>query len=266
LSDFTNVFSLQPDSEKLETFGLKLTGGGPHIGRTILLEQITRLLRVAPPNATLDQYKIAVIEQNALGKATQANGKETFRRLRELYGLSGEIPLFSIYRELLTFDSESAPLLSFLVAWARDPLFRATSPAIFDAGPGSGVSKHNLERSLLESYPDDHSPLSIAKIARYASSSWTQSGHLIGHTKKIRTRVQPRPASLTLALLLACVCGSTGESLFTSPWCRLLDLSGSEAKSLASQAHREGLIDLKVVGSIVDISFPRFGRMLEGSI
>jgi hypothetical protein len=212
----------------------------------------------------IEQYQIAVVEQNVLSRATLSNRKEAFRRLREFYALSDKVPMFPIYRDLMNFDSESAPLLSLLVVWSRDPLFRATSKVIFKVNPGSEVVKGNLEDSLIEEFSNDHSQLSLAKVARYAASSWTQSGHLTGHTKKIRARVQPRPASLTLALLLAYVSGWTGERVFTSPWCQLLDLSGSAAKSLASLAHREGLLDLKVVGSIVDISFPRFNRFIEG--
>ena len=264
MSDFTNSFFLERDAKKLESFGFKLSGGGPHAGRTMMLNEITRLLGAVQPHSDFEQYKVAVLEQNVLGKGTASNSKEAFRRLRELYALSDNVPIFQIYRELLTFDPESMPLLSLIVVWARDPLFRATSNPVIEAPIGSEVSKKDLELSLSKTFPAEHSEMSLAKIARYASSSWKQSGHLTGHFKKIRTRVQPRPVSITLALLLGYVAGWNGDNMFNSPWCQLLDLNGSEAKSLATQAHREALIDLKIVGSIVDISFPRFNAMIGG--
>jgi hypothetical protein len=164
----------------------------------------------------------------------------------------------------MKFDPQSAPLLSFLITWARDPLLRATTPAVLDATISDRVTGDDFQQALADTYPHQYSAKNIGKIARNAASSWTQSGHLTGRTKKIRTLVQARPAAVTLALILAHVAGVPGEQLFSSIGCRLLDLNASEARSLAEQAHRQELVTLRAIGSVVEISFPRFRQFLKG--
>ena len=165
---------------------------------------------------------------------------------------------------MIRFDPQSAPLLSLLAAWTRDPLLRATTLAILDTEVGVEVTREALQRALTETFPGQYSPLNIAKVARNAASSWTQSGHFSGYTKKVRCRVQPGSVAVTLALLLGYVSAWHGEQLFASPWCQLLDLTGPQARSLAAQAHREELLTMKAIGSVVEINFPRFNRFLEG--
>jgi hypothetical protein len=264
LSTRQGNFELSGSRNRLESFGFKLTEGGAHISRTIMLKEITQLLASSSAEVGIDDYNRAVVEKNVLGKATETTRQKTFRHLRELYGLSSALPIFSIYRELMTFDSQAAPLLSLLVASARDPLLRTTSPAILGATIGERVMSGDFQQALTEVYPHQYSANNIGKIARNAASSWTQSGHLIGRTKKIRFRVQPRPAAVTFALILGHVGGVAGAHLFTSVWCRVLDLNPSEARSLAEQAHRQELINLRAVGPVVEISFPRFSQFLQG--
>lgn len=263
-----HIIQLIPGSpeaaDRLQAFGFKLTGGGAHISRTMMLEEVTQLLASTSASATTEGYRQAAIERNALGKSTETTRVKTFRHLRELYGLSEGVPLFAIYRELVHFDLPSAPLLSFLVAWARDPLFRATTPAVRSANVGVEVTRDDLQRVFMGTYPSQYSALNVAKIARNAASSWTQSGHLSGRTTKIRCHVEARPAALTLSLLLGHITELGGERLFSSIWCQLLDLNAAEARSLATTAHREGLITMRGIGSVVDISFPRFNKYLEG--
>lgn len=255
---------LMKGNRKLESFGFKLSySGGAHISRTMMLKEVTRLLEATSPTATSEEYRRAVFYDNTLGKATETTRAKTFRHLRELYGLSANVPLFRIYRELMLSDPLSAPLLSLLVAWARDPLLRATTSVVLDAGMGEEVARESLQHALTEIFPGQYSSLNIAKIARNAASSWMQSGHLTGRLKKVRCRVQARPAALALALLLGYVSSVRGEQLFTSSWCQLLDLTGSQARSLAAQTHREELLTMRAIGTVVEINFPRFSRLLE---
>jgi len=264
LSSRQQEFEIPGNRNRLETFGFKVTEGGAHISRTMMLKEITRLLASSPAEASIDDHGRAVIEKNVLGKSTETTRQKTFRHLKELYALSSSVPIFSIYRELMKFDPQSTPLLSLLIAWARDPLLRGTTPAILRATFGYRVTGDDLQQALSEAYPHQYSANNIGKIARNAASSWTQSGHLAGRTKKIRSRVEPRPAAVTFALVLGRVGGIAGAQLFSSIWCRLLDLNSSEARSLAEQAHRQELITLRAIGSVVEISFPRFSHFLKG--
>jgi hypothetical protein len=242
-------------NDKLESFGFKLTGGGAHISRTIMLKEITVLLSRTSSSSTLDEYADKIILSNILGKATVTTREKTLRHLKELYLLSKQYALFRVFRHLVDYDQSSIPQLAFLVAWTRDPLLRATTDAIYKASIGSEVLKIDLVESLDKAFRGRYSPLNIGKIARNASSSWTQSGHLMGRTKKIRKKVDSSPASVALALYIGSMAGWNGEQLLATPWCQLLDLNSEHTRSLAVQAHREGLINFRAVGSVVDISF-----------
>jgi hypothetical protein len=250
-------------SEPLARLGVKFSGGGTHITRTMMLDEITRLLASVPIDADEAAYREAVEKQNTLGKATESSRTRTYRHLRELYGLNPNIPLFSLLRQLAQMDSRSMLLLALLVAWARDPQFRSTTAAILDARMDDEVSVADIEKVAAPILVQKYNSKSTHKIAKNASSSWAQSGHLFGRTKKTRRRVEARASALALALFLSHAGGLNGEAMFGSIWCRLLDLTSEQARSLAKQAHREELINLRIIGSVVEISFPRFEKCLE---
>lgn len=247
-------------NEQLEELGFKLKEGGAHSSRTIMLKEITSLISRSSSSASLEEYRAAVVQNNALGKVTVTTREKSFRYLRELYFLSDQSSLFTVFRQLASYDSLSVPLLAVQVAWARDPLLRATTRAVYSGEFGSTVTKESLVEAIQHKYHSQYSSLNCDKIARNTGSSWTQSGHLSGRTKKIRTRVEARPASASLALYLGHLCGWSGEQLFTTPWCQLLDLNSEQARSLASHANREGLIGLRSLASVVEISFPLFDQ------
>jgi len=258
----SNTIILPEKNEKLESFGFKFTGG-THISKTMMSNEITKLLTTNPPNATVELYHSAIVNDNILLKPTQSTRQETYSRLRTLYGLDSKVPIFSIYRELVLIDPQSISLLSLLVSWARDPLLRASTSAIFQTSIGEVVKNESIQRAVLNVFPDKFSPASLGTISRNTASSWTQSRHLVGRVKKVRTRVIPKTTSFTMALLLGYVCGYRGEHLFTSPFCRLLDLNAMDAQNLATQAHRENLITFKNIGSIIEVSFHRYKQYLE---
>jgi hypothetical protein len=258
----------QPKGEtaaKLEEFGFKLSSGGAHNSRTMMLSEITQLLSAIPSPKADDEYRTSVVEQNVLGKSTRSTREKTYRYLRELYGLSRRVPLFVCYRELMSLDRESAPLLSLLVAWSRDPLLRASTEAVFAAAENQELPTSRIQAAVERAVSERYNADVIARIARNAAASWTQSGHLVGRTFKKRARVQPRPAALTLALTIGWVSGYRGEGLFATPWCQLLDLNPDDARELAFQAHREELISFKAVSSVVEIGIPRFDRLLNSA-
>jgi hypothetical protein len=245
-------------TSRLKAFGIKMTPGGAHSSRTMMLDEITRLLTAVSLNAKEEVYMNTVLNDNLLGKKTVATREKTFRYLRELYGLSMAIPIFQTYRQLCEFDSSSFPLLSLLVSLARDPQLRASTEVVMEAKVGEEVPGDKFQQAISMAFDRRYSANNIGKISRNTASSWTQSGHLTGHLKKIRKRVQPRPASLTLSLILSQLGGWHGERIFSTWWCRILDLTASEARTLAIEANRQGLLSLKGIGDVIEISFPRF--------
>ena len=247
-------------SADLEAFGIKFSAGGAHNSRTMMLAELTSVLAAVPAGANALDYRAAILQRNVLGKNTDSTRKESLRRLRELYALDEARPIFGLLRMLHAIDASALQLLAVQVAWARDPLFRATIQPVLGASPGDRVETAKLEAALEAVFAGHFSALSRHKIARNASSSWTQSGYLAGRSKKTRLQVKPGAVAVTMALFLGDVAGYHGAAVFANPWCRLLDLGADRARALAKEAHRAGLLNLRALGEVVELSFPRFAQ------
>ena len=248
----------QEQREALTQAGYKFTAGGSHSSRTLMLAELKAVLDAVPTGTESEGYRSAVVTHNVLGKGTESTRQKSIRHLRELYALSEAVPVFCVLRRMYASDPQGLPLLALLCAWGRDPLFRATTPAVLAIPNGAEVQTRTLAQEVAEACPDQYSELNQSKIARNAASSWTQSGHLSGRTRKVRRRVQPTAGAVAMALWLGDVAGFHGVSCFTSPWCRLLDLGADQARTRAMEAHRHGLLTMRAVGEIVELNFPGF--------
>lgn len=242
----------------LETFGLKFSSGGAHISRTMMLAELDAVLAAVPISSGVADYRDAILQRNVLGKTTDSTRQKSMRHLRELYALDEATPIFGLLRRLAPLDVASLPLLALQVAWSRDPLLRATTSVIMDASEGDRLEPGSLSHALESSFPDQYSELNRNKIARNAASSWTQSGHLAGRTNKTRQRIKPTAVAVTMALFLGDIAGYHGAAVFSNPWCRLLDLNPDRARAMGQEAHRAGLLNLRAVGEVVELSFPLF--------
>jgi len=132
-------------SAPLEAFGLKFSDGGAHISRTMMLAELSDALASVPVGSTPEDYRAAVLGRNVLAKTTDSTRKKTLRHMRELYALDEAVPVFSLLRVLEATDKgESLPLLALQVAWARDPLLRATTAPVLQAVPGERVERASL--------------------------------------------------------------------------------------------------------------------------
>jgi hypothetical protein len=247
-------------SPALEALGLKFSSGGAHISRTMMLAELVTLLAAVPKGSSAADYREAAFHKNVLGKITDSTRQKSLRHLRELYALDEASPIFGLLRKLHAIDAASLPLLAVQVAWARDPLLRATSGPIMDALEGDRVETASLAYALEETFPNQYSELNRNKVARNAASSWTQSGHLVGRAKKTRHRIEPTAVAVAMALFLGEVAGYHGTAVFCNPWCRLLDMTPDRARTMGQEAHRAGLLNLRAAGEVVELSFPLFAE------
>jgi hypothetical protein len=231
---------------------------GTHTSRTIMSAELRLLLDYVPTDANKETYKRAVVDDNILGKHTVATRKLSFQRLSELYGLDASIPLFRYMRFLWDVDIEARPLLSLLNAYARDPLLRMSAPAVLGAEPGTYINKNDIERTLIEVAGERFNPAILNKIARNAASSWTQSGHLLGRTRKQRAKLQVTPGAVALALFIGYLEGLRAQRLFDTPWTRLLEVP-VHIQDFTLEASRRGWLDYLRVDTIVEVRFP--GRL-----
>ena len=231
-----------------------------------MLQEMTHLLAATGVSASRYDYVCAVIEDNCLGKRTAATRRHSLQRLTELYGLDRRLLLFRVFRELWERHESSRPLLALMLALARDPLLRATAAAVLGTPRGHEFARQPMTEALYQVAGDRLNVAILDKVVRNASSSWTQSGHLRGRSRKTRQRVHATPAATAYALLLGFAAGSRGRLLFETPWCSVLDATGGELLELAVAAKALGLLDLKQSGSIIEVSFtamlagPRWGE------
>ena len=251
----SGIVGLPPKQASL--WGFRSGDRGTHTSRTIMLDELIQLLGSVPGEASREEYVDAVTRDNCLGKRTAATRQHSLQRLTELYGLDGRLLLFRALRDLWERFESSWPLLSLLLALARDPLLRATARAVVATPFGHEFGRQAMKDDLSAAVEHRLNDATLDKVVRNASSSWTQSGHLKGRSRKTRQRVETSPAAAAFALLLGFATGRRGRLLFETPWVAILDSSPGTLLDLAIDANRLGLIEVKHSGQIVDVSFPR---------
>ena len=235
--------------------GFKFGDKGTHTSRTIMVEELTGLLASCPEDAKRDDYVRAATEENCLGKRTVSTRKLTLQRLSELYGLDESVPLFRLLRVFWHADEGARPRLALLTALARDPLLRATAPVVLEMGPGEEIARQRMTDALRAAVQGRLNDDSLDKVVRNAASSWTQSAHLEGRSRKKRVRLTPAPASTAYAILLGYLMGVRGGALFETLFAHVLDRDANELTFLAMDAKRLGLLDIKSGGGMLVVSF-----------
>jgi hypothetical protein len=255
LAPFLSADSLAAD--RAEHLGFRFGDKGTHTSRTMMLSDVTALLSATSPTARRDEYASAIVDDNILSKPTTATRRLSLQRLTELYGLDVSVAVFRVLRRLWDLDASARPLLSLLVAIARDPLLAASAAAVIPLSVGDEYNRDTMRSALRAATGARLSDQTLNKVARNTASSWTQSGHLIGRTFKQRARVVATPVAASMALFLAHGAGFRGEGLLDSPWVLLLDCDPPTARSLALEAKRQNLIDLRSSGDVLVVDVDR---------
>jgi len=220
-----------------------------------MLEALGQLLASTPVGATHEDYRVAIMEDNVLGKSTASTRLWTWKKLRELYGLDSRLAVFRCFRRLWETDSEGRPLLAILCACARDPLLRMSASVVLQAPAGSVVGPEDFANHIAEVARDRFSPTSLKAIGNRLCSSWTQSGHLVGGKVRRRSRPVATPEAIAYALVLGRLAGARGPLLFSTFWTTLLDAPRESLYQLAAVASQRGWIDFRRAGSVVDVGF-----------
>ncbi len=235
--------------------GFKFGDKGTHTSRTMMLDELSALLRQCRADASRGDYVRALVEENCLGKHTLSTRKLSLQRLTELYGLDPALPLFRLLRVFWDADEKSHPQLALLAALARDPLLRATVPVVLNMKPGDEIARQQMTDALAQAVAGRLNDATLDKVVRNTASSWTQSGHLEGRGRKRRVRITPTAASTAFALLLGFLLGKRARNLFETVFSRALDRDPDELMFLAMEAKRLGFLDIKSGGGLTVISF-----------
>jgi len=244
--------------DNLTDFGINFERAGIHTRRTIMIDDLTRLLEHSDGKSlTPSEYKELVVDENCLGKNSIKTRTLSYQYLADTYLLDPNIVLF---RALLYFwqrDDDAHNQLAMLCAYNRDALFRMVTPYILSLPEGTLIQKMNVEEFIESQQPDRFSQSTLESTVRNLNSSFTQSGHLQGRVKKVRSRIEATPASVSYALLIGHIRGLRGEMLLNSEYMKLLECSFEQASELASDAARRGWIVFKRVGNVIEVAFPQ---------
>lgn len=229
---------------------------GTHTSRTIMLPELRLLLAACPPNARFEDYRSAVVGDNALRKPTVDTRRRTVHYLRDRYGLDPRVLLFRAMRDLWDDDEAAQPLLAMLCAVGRDPLLRASAEIVLAAPPGAVVTAGMLAGAIAASVPGRYNPETLITTGQRAGASWVQSGHLaMSGRHKVRARAASGPAAAAYALVLGHLCDVRGGGLLGSFWARLLDAPIHALREQAGAASRQGWIDYRHAGAVTEVGF-----------
>lgn len=221
-----------------------------------MLADLTALLDAVQHEADHSAYSRAVQDDNVLGKMTASTRLWAWKKLRELYALDPEVPVFRMLRRYWDVDARGRPLLAMLAALTRDALLRASVPVIADSKVGEQVTREDFKLAIIDERGERFSEETMKAILSHLVSSWTESGHLEGRKEKLRRRAQSTTATTAFALAMGYLTGARGELLFSTMWASILDAQLATLHDQAREASRYGWLTYRASGSIVDITFP----------
>jgi hypothetical protein len=244
------------DSASLRSSGFRLTLGGTHLSRTMMLAELRHVLD-AEAQPTRQRLKSLVIEDNVLQKRTGSGRRLSLRHLRELYGLGAPPPILRAMIGLWPKTAEGQPMLALLAALVREALLRDSAQIVLGAPAGSRVCAADFASLFEKRYPGHYTPKMFGKISRNCASTWTQSGHLKGKVRKERVRPAVSPAAAAYATLLGSLAGFGGPALLASPWIAVLDRPEAEVLALLRKAVGDGLLRLRAGGDVIEIEVRR---------
>lgn len=253
-------------TERLAVAGARFGPRGAHSSRTMMLPELTELLRAVPPGAGRADYERAVVEENVLAKQTHANRRSTVGRMSELYGLDPRIPLFAVLRRLWDLDPDGRPVAALLCALARDPLLRDTASYVLTMDIGAEVQRDEYLRAIRAHVDTRLNDGVLDQVRRNASATWTQSGHLEGRVRKRRRAVPASFGPVALALWLGSLEGRVAEELLGSFWMRVFDGPRNLIIDAVLRCKQAGLVYASIGGDVVQIDpTPVFRDLGEGT-
>lgn len=237
--------------------GFKKGVSGGHSSRSMMLKEIKLLLEAGTPQSSLTDYKLALEDENVLGKPTHSSRLKSLSILKSLYGLDEQDILFRCFRSLYYTAPESLPQLALIQVFCRDSLLRTSALLIFQSTMGSIVPYQDMEAHFQKTFPDRFSQAMRNSLSLNVNTTWSFSGHLEEGRSKTRKEPPFTPASTTFAMLAAYLLGYEGQSAIKSPFGQLVSLDPSVVSHLLSQAHSLNMCDFKNAGGVCELRFPQ---------
>lgn len=244
-------FAADLRQEAAERLGFQFAPGGVHLSKTMMLAELASVLAAV---AMGHDARAAIVDGNVLGKQTGSGRQLALKHLSQLYGLQAPMPVQAAALRLWPRSAAGRPLLALLCALAREPLLRQTAGTVLRALPGSPIGAADLAAAVTEGFGARYSVNTLQTLARNCASTWTQSGHLRGLTRKRRATAEPSPEAAAYAALLGGLAGFGGPALLRSPWMQVLDRPPGDLLALLRRAEAVGLGAVRAAGGVVQVN------------
>jgi len=246
-------FAQGADLAAMDDAGLRISGGGGHQSKTIMLHELSLLLAEAKSRNLTDALA-AVSAENLFGKTSGAAGLSVLANLTKLYGIKSPPPITRAMIRLWAMDAAGRPMLALLCALARDPLLRASSNVVLPATLGERLRWPAIAEEIERQHPGRFSPAMLKSLSQNCASTWTQSGHLKGKVAKVRAHAMATPEAAALGALIARFAGFAGPALLASPWMVVLDAPHEERLGLLRRAQGRGLVRIRHAGAVFELT------------
>ena len=222
-----------------------------------MVGDLSVLLDYVPADGDHEMYRRAILDENILGKKTASTRLWAYKKLRELYALDRELPVFRALRLLWDAAPGERPMLALLAATARDALLRLTMGTVAGIPVGTALTRDELQAAIIAVRGERFSVSTMEAILSHLITSWTESGHLAGRRTRVRAEPAVGPASTAYALFLGYLAGARGLLLFSTPWADVLGVPATRLHDFAREASRRGWLTYRGIGDVVDVTFER---------
>lgn len=225
-----------------------------------MFSEFHALLGALPGDAPGPAYRQAIELDNVLNKASGSNREKTYKLLRRLYALDPDVCLFREYRRLAKIAGSDLPLLTGLLAMAREPILSDCLAMVLGTPVGESLGRQDFENWIREYAPGKYSESMYLSFSHNLYGSFFQMGYLGESIGKARARIRPTVgiSSATYAAFLDWLCGLSGLTLLQGKYSRALDLGPDEQIGLLVAASRQGVLKAAYSGGVLELGFPNF--------
>jgi hypothetical protein len=228
---------------------------------------IEHVMAAVPNEGRPDDYRRAIMEENAARKSTGTARMWAWKRLKLRYALDHTDTLeFAAFRRAMKDPDPAGRGLSAMLMFARlDRLFRETTlelvvPRLGQLGvviPAPAVREGVERRSTAEGLT--WSEESLAHAAVHLAGAWKDFGLVEGSKERRIARLHSSHATVRFAVELGKAEGRTDRQVLDAPWFRMLGMDATAAESLLRAAARDGKLQYRAQADVVEITLPMEG-------
>lgn len=243
-------------SPSAQPYTARLAGAGA------LLDELEAVLHTAPVEASRDDFRRLILDENAARKSTANARMWAWKRLKLRYLLdSPDLPEFKSFRTAHTTarTAEDRRLVAALMLARTDALFRDVTLETVSRGlrtPGLVIEPESILGSVeakMHASGLSWSAESLRSITNHLLSALADFGFIEGFRVRRTARVRPGVESTAFAATLGRLEGLTDRANLESRWFRLLGLDVEEAASALREAARAGALRFRMQADVAEL-------------